>query len=1295
MAGMISMHLEQFLEDAFLRILNMSMTASYIIAAVIIARLLLKKAPKKYSYALWAAAVFRLVCPVSFKSVFSLLALKPLAMPVEEMASGAGTQIVHIQPDIGLMAQPEIHTGLPAVNAVVNPTLPAPTTELASVNPMQIWTILGAYAWALGIVVLLLLSAVSLAKLHRSLRTATVLEGNVWQSENVRSPFIVGLFRPKIYIPYGLTEPGLGYVLAHERAHIKRLDHVVRTLGYLVLCLHWFNPLVWLAFYLMGRDMELSCDEKVLSGMADKAEYSETLLSFAAPRRFPTPTPLAFGESGVSQRIKNALKWRKPKVWVSLVALVCCLAVLLACAANPREEDADELWGDWVPVAYDYLSPLSSTMFMNGDNGNLYRMSESGGVTVRSHFNPAENVREIYEVGWGWQDFPYTDEEWEEMITLYSSNFPMPISEMYDEILYQPLIDKKFYAVSWTDAPSTEIFLLRLDGELKMVYSTVDKDGAQSVYSIITLERVENLGTATFRYEPEKTSNEPGIEIRFPEGCEVAYSCYNGSIAAYNAVGERFTEGENVDSGGICSGNIPVGGKLFWSPVKETDKGIIVAEYDTISIYIWTGFNTFTGDIYIDSENGTYTLTTAGSDTRLRQNADGSVSVVFSDEAKYAMENMVKTPEELPNEKCPYDWTSTLTAGEIRELSSSFGIDGATLTSPKFIEALADALRSARKSDFTKETSMMQAVDCILDIHCGEGVYTLLYNDGVVEFAFSESLVASRYPELSPGTWRLRCDELSALLESVYYREELPASATDLDPASPWELLAGLEREKISGIMIDGDPAAVGNAKDPMAVADAVVAALNKVGYAEIYAGRGMPNRYAIGINYDNDASSFTLGYCGDFVELRLQGEAAEKYPVSGGPVWEIHNEALTELLSSLIRPALTSFEAYISQDEAVGFTARFDLGGYDSVEVLDYFRCFPDETGASSGGSATGNPLAETWWPDEMLTERGRALAESGGILITVRKGGGYAQGQLVFEGTATEKDAGGLVRGAEYKVYLEGPFNYALSEDGTEVTLSLDEDWLKPTPAYMLSQLKLSDMTGFELSGQLDGRIINAGIRDREIVEALAELEPGELEIVQNSAFFTEECRAVLQTKAGTIILSYGNGETRFSFEGDYSGFSEIVGTWSTKNEALCGIFYEISVSKENGLSYAYHVGDNPSLRFDFGEYECLELSYEGGNMLYSADGEGWGDFFGSRFFREGEEIRWTPMEPVDDENVLARRVDSAWIVASVTREGVTYGGTIYIEGKDGVYTVGTGESRWPKLQQGEDGCVEVAFD
>ena len=318
------------METLYLQILNMSITGSCVIMAVLLGRLLLQKAPKKYSYTLWAAAGFRLVCPVSFQSVVSLFSFSRF----ENRTNGA--TLTHIPADIGLMAAPQGSTGAPVLDNVVNNQLPAATPE-ASVNPMQVLIFVGMVVWLTGVAVMAVASIVNYVRLKKSLRFAVRLEGNVWQCETVRSPFLIGLVKPKIYLPYGLDSQTENYILAHEKYHLKRFDHVVKLLAYAVLTLHWFNPLCHIAFRLMNRDMEMSCDEHVLAekGIATTA-YSESLLTIATNRRYPAATPLDFAETGVKERMMNVLKWRKPKAWVSVVAVLVCVVTLISCAANPK-----------------------------------------------------------------------------------------------------------------------------------------------------------------------------------------------------------------------------------------------------------------------------------------------------------------------------------------------------------------------------------------------------------------------------------------------------------------------------------------------------------------------------------------------------------------------------------------------------------------------------------------------------------------------------------------------------------------------------------------------------------------------------------------------------------------------------------------------------------------------------------------------------------------------------------------------------------------------------------------------
>lgn len=322
------------MEGIFLRVFNMSVTASYVLLALLVIRLLLKRAPKKYSYLLWSVAAFRLSCPVSFSSIFSLFNAKPFDMTIAQ--SGGGAALRYIPDDVGVMAVPKVTTGIPTMNAFVRDSLPA-AAPAASVNPLQIWIFIGAILWFVGMAALLVYSVAAVIRLKRLVATAIRLKGNVYESDRIRSPFVLGFIQPRIYIPFGLGEKEKGYILKHESYHLKRKDHLIKPFAFLILAVHWFNPLVWLAFALMTRDMEMSCDEKVLDATgADLAkEYGMSLLAFAANRRFPAAGPLAFGEAGIRERVKNILRFRKSKRWVTRLAASVCMVAIAACAANP------------------------------------------------------------------------------------------------------------------------------------------------------------------------------------------------------------------------------------------------------------------------------------------------------------------------------------------------------------------------------------------------------------------------------------------------------------------------------------------------------------------------------------------------------------------------------------------------------------------------------------------------------------------------------------------------------------------------------------------------------------------------------------------------------------------------------------------------------------------------------------------------------------------------------------------------------------------------------------------------
>lgn len=324
--------MEQMIQSIFIEILNMSLTASVIILTVFWARIPLKKAPGIYSYVLWGIVLFRLLCPFSFESEFSLLG-------VLQSQSAVEGRMEYIPQDIGYQMEPQVNLPVEAANDVVNHSLPAGNPQ-GSVNPMQIILYLAVRIWIFGILALLLYSGISLHKLQKCLKSAVWERDNIYRMSGSISPFVYGILRPRIYLPKELSENELEYMLLHEQIHIKRGDQIYRMLAYLALCIHWFNPLVWAAFSSSGRDMEISCDEAVIRKMGSgvKKEYSASLLNLAHGSKIVKGIPLAFGESDTGSRIKHVLKYKKPAKFFAVTAVIVCVILAVALLANPAKE---------------------------------------------------------------------------------------------------------------------------------------------------------------------------------------------------------------------------------------------------------------------------------------------------------------------------------------------------------------------------------------------------------------------------------------------------------------------------------------------------------------------------------------------------------------------------------------------------------------------------------------------------------------------------------------------------------------------------------------------------------------------------------------------------------------------------------------------------------------------------------------------------------------------------------------------------------------------------------------------
>ncbi len=338
------------MEDIFIKILNMSITASYFVIALIILRAIFRKIPKWLNCALWGLVGLRLILPFSFESILSLI-------PSSET----------IPPDITMSKNPQISSGIPVFNHVINPVISESLTPdpSYSVNPLQVITFVLSVLWVTGIAAMLTYTLVSYILLRRKTRESIKTEDGTYICDTIGTPFILGIIKPKIFIPSLVTEADKQHIIAHEKAHIKRLDHLWKPLGFLILSVYWFNPLMWVAYIFLCRDIEAACDEKVLKngGAEIKKSYSEALINCSAPKRLVTACPLAFGETGVKGRIKNVLNYKKPTLWIIIFALIVSIILSACFMTNPMGTRIND-----IPEYENIFKNVEKLQFFTGEN---------------------------------------------------------------------------------------------------------------------------------------------------------------------------------------------------------------------------------------------------------------------------------------------------------------------------------------------------------------------------------------------------------------------------------------------------------------------------------------------------------------------------------------------------------------------------------------------------------------------------------------------------------------------------------------------------------------------------------------------------------------------------------------------------------------------------------------------------------------------------------------------------------------------------------------------------------------
>ena len=334
------------LHTIFFAVLNMSITASIVIVVVLLARFLLKHAPKIFSYALWAVVLFRLLCPISLTSDFSLMSM--LQAPITDNG-----RIEYVAFDTDTLS---ITIPSPNRNQTVEQQVKPPLEEAPAADTFTFPVSVVSTIWICGVVVMLVFNIAQLIRLRRKLIGATPLRKNIYLADHIQTPFVMGLIRPKIYLPSSMYDTEQSYIIQHEKHHIHRGDHIIKLFAFVAICVHWFNPLVWLAFALSSKDMEMSCDEAVIKRIDKdiRADYSSSPLHFSTGKKVIIGTPLAFGEGNTKERIENIMKYRKPTFIIVVLALILCVGLTACLSSNPQSDTEQPNLSEEATKTYSY-----------------------------------------------------------------------------------------------------------------------------------------------------------------------------------------------------------------------------------------------------------------------------------------------------------------------------------------------------------------------------------------------------------------------------------------------------------------------------------------------------------------------------------------------------------------------------------------------------------------------------------------------------------------------------------------------------------------------------------------------------------------------------------------------------------------------------------------------------------------------------------------------------------------------------------------------------------------------------
>lgn len=492
----------------FLKTVNMSISACWIVLAIMLLRIALKKAPKWINCILWGIAGLRLVMPLSFESIFSLI---PSAETIIKAPYSP---------------RPYFESGVPPIDNQVNAYLNGNYFEgvtRPTGNFVDITTVL-AIIWVIGIITLLIYTFVSFLRLKDKISTAVLLRDNIYQSESVVSPFVLGIIKPKIYLPFNMNGQDMDHVVAHEKAHIKRKDHLWKPLGFLILTLHWFNPLMWLGYVLLCRDIELACDEKVIKEFNNeqRADYSEALLTCSVNRRMIAACPLAFGESDVKNRVKSVLNYKQPSFWVIVVAVIICVALAVGFLTNPVNSSVFGSKYETGKCLYSYVVSEDKETRLNE---LVFNITEDGVVYKTFDIRTTEVVGNLEDSDYTAEDLKNTLAEQGETLDLGKIEKAYRIPNLSRDYVFLQKANGTVYLVSYfSDGKVMDVFKLKRIGDCDFSKDKLYYPESGSELDGVSLDIVSSDFSGDDPFIKIRWKNDTSDQISFGEMFELYYN---------------------------------------------------------------------------------------------------------------------------------------------------------------------------------------------------------------------------------------------------------------------------------------------------------------------------------------------------------------------------------------------------------------------------------------------------------------------------------------------------------------------------------------------------------------------------------------------------------------------------------------------------------------------------------------------------------------------------------------------------------------------------------------------------